>query len=329
MIKKTFYLFFIISLFLIIIFSGCAGGPVSAQEYYSIGMAYFELGKYEEAEKWLSRARLSDRTLVASTYNLGRLAFERERYEEAAKYFESILKKDPDNVLALKAAAYSRIKTTEIEIAEKHYYRLLDIVPESADDGYNHALVLYTLERYSAAEEVLLKYPVALQENKDTMLLFARCQAALKKLEAIDRFADWLSVNSDAKVRYEYAQTLEYHELYARALEEYRLAHTGIADTSVNPKKSDVRFAIAKVLLTADGENAEGAAELEKAVLEGFDNIPSVEGLLAIKGVSTSNKNSIQNTINAMRMSAAEKEKQEQERLAAETVSESVENEQN
>jgi len=313
MIKKSFYLIFtilvLLSTFLI---CACAGGPVSAQEYYSIGMAYFDLGKYDEAEKWLNRARFSDRTMVASTYNLGRLAFERQRYDEAVKHFESILKKDPDNVLALKAAAYSRIKTGDIETAEKHYSKLLSLIPDSADDGYNHALVLYTLERYSAAEDVLQKYPVALQENKDTMLLFARCQAALKKVEAIDRFAEWLSVNTDAKVRYEYAQALEYHELYAKALEEYRLSHTNIAGSSKDPRKCDVRFAIARVLITADGENIDGVTELQGAVTDGFDDISAVEGLLNIKGINAANKNSIQNVINSMYTKAAEKEQQEE-----------------
>jgi len=308
--KLKFYLILIFtSLYFIIILSGCAGGPVSAQEYYSIGMAYFDLGKYDEAEKWLNRARLSDRTMVASTYNLGRLAFERQRFEEAAKHFESILKKDGDNVLALKAAAYSRIKTNDIETAEKHYKKLLSLVPESADDGYNHALILYTLERYSAAEEVLQKYPIALQENKDTMLLYARCQAALNKVEAIDTFAQWLENNTDAKVRYEYAQTLERHEFYARALEEYRLSHTNTAATAVNPAKYDVRFAIARVLLTAQGSDGEGVTELQGAVTDGFSDITAAEALLNIKGISAGNKSSIQNIINTLRANEAEKER--------------------
>jgi tetratricopeptide (TPR) repeat protein len=304
------FVFSLLFLFSLSNFSGCAGAAASAQEYFSIGMAYFELGKFDEAEKWLTRAKQTDRTMVASTYNLGRLAFEKQRYDEAAKHFESILKKDSDNILALKAAAYSRIKTGDIEIAEKHYSKLLLLVPESADDGYNHALVLFSLERYPKAEEVLEKYPAALQENKDTMLLYARCQAKLKKVEAIDNFSNWLSINSDAKVRYEYGQVLEDNELYARALEEYRQAITDIPQASVNPAKNEIRFAVARVLLTADGDNTEGVNELQGAVNDGYDNIEAVEKLLTNK-VSAANKNTIQNIINTMKQKAAEK-KQEQ-----------------
>jgi len=313
MLKRNILIFtsFFIFSFLSVILNSCVSAAASAQEYYSIGMAYFELGKFEEAEKWLNRAKQSDRTMTASTYNLGRLAFEKQRYMDAAKLFESILKKDGDNTLALKAAAYSRIKTGDIEIAEKHYAKLLSLVPESADDGYNHALVLFALERYTQAEEVLKKYSSIMHENKDTLLLYARCQAKLKKVEAIDSFSDWLAVNSDAKVRYEYAQVLEDNELYARALEEYRKALTEITATTVNINKSDVRFALARVLIIADGDNAEGVTELQGAVSDGYSDVEAVEGLLK-KKISVENKNSIQEIINNMRKDSEKKEQKKE-----------------
>jgi tetratricopeptide (TPR) repeat protein len=276
----------------------------SAEEYYSIGMAYFELGKYEEAEMWLNRARDADKTMTASQYNLGRLAFETGRYYEAARYFEDILSRDPNNVLALKAAAFTRIRTGDIDIAEKYYSRLLEIVPESADDGYNHALVLYAMERYSDAQEVLEKYPFALLENSDTLLLYARSQKAQGKAEAIDNYARWLSVNSDPAVRYEYAQLLEHYELYARALEEYRKTLSETAGKDSTPKRSEIRFSLARLLLIADGESNEGITELETAVSEGFDDIEAVQGLLYNVKISAVHIDSIQNIINNMRRAA-------------------------
>ena len=277
----------------------CAGMAASAEEYYSIGMAYFEIGKYEEAEKWLNRARQAKRTMTASTYNLGRIAFERQRYDEAARHFESILKSDPENVLALKAAAYARIRNGDIEIAERHYSRLLVIVPESADDGYNHALVLYAMERYSAAEEVLQRYPIALQDNMDVVLLYARCQAAQNNVEAIDNFAVWLSAatTANAKVRYEYAQVLERNGLYARALEEYRLSHTEADDKAVNPAKPDIRFAIGRVLLIADRDSSEGVTEMQGAVTDGFKDVSAVEDLLRNNNISSSVRDNLRRNV--------------------------------
>jgi len=292
--------FFLLTLFLFsLVFGGCAGTAATAEEYYSIGMAYFELGKYEEAEKWLLRARQSDRTMVASTYNLGRLAYEMQKYNEAARHFESILKIDPDNILALKAAAYSRIMTGDLNIAEKHYSKLLSLVPESADDGYNHGLVLFAMGRYSACEEVLEKYPIALLENKDVMLLYARAQAALNKVQAIESYASFLGSYSDPKARYEYAQILENNQLYARAIEEYKKALGELQSASTDPRRSDVRFALSRVLLIADGGSSDGITELQGAVADGFKDIASIERLL--NRVTPANRDIIRNIINNMR----------------------------
>ncbi|MCL2764856.1 MAG: tetratricopeptide repeat protein [Treponema sp.] len=302
--KKSFYIFLLIIFCLFFPFiSGCAGTAVTAEEYYLIGMAYFDLGKFEDAEKWLNRARSADRTMTASSYNLGRLAFERQRYEEASRYFESILRRDPDNVIALRAAAYTKIMIGDIEAADKHYSRLLALVPESADSGYNHALVLFAMGRYTESEEVLERYPDALHENKDNLLLYARTQAAQKKIEAIDNFSLWLSSHTDAKVRFEYAVVLESHELYARALEEFRKAFSDTSPASIDPKRSDVRFALARVLLIADGSNTEGITELQGAVADGFNDIAAVEELS--RRVSGTNRDELRSIINNMRNTSA------------------------
>jgi len=289
----------------------------SAEEYYAIGMAYYELGKFEDAENWLNRARQADRTMVASTYNLGRIAFERQRFAEAVRHFENILKLDPDNVLALKAAAYTRIRMGDIERAEKHYAKLLSIVPESADDGYNHALVLYAMKRYGDAEAVLERYPFSIQEKKDVLLLYARSRRAQNKIEAIDNYAAYLSNNDDNKARFEYAQALEHHELYARALEEFRKTLTDTPADSADPKKSDVRFGAARVLLVAESSTNLGITELESAISEGFNDIQAVEDLLLKRTVSAANANSIRTILNNMRRTAAEAEA-EQRRIEEE-----------
>jgi tetratricopeptide (TPR) repeat protein len=314
---KTGRTFNIFSLTLLIplfcaIFCDCAGLAASAQEYYSIGMAYYGLGKYDEAEKWLNRASQADRTMTASQYNLGRIAFETQKYEEAAKHFESILKKDQNNILALRAAAYTRIKMGDIEKAEKHYDKLLALVPESADDGYNHALVLFAMERYDKAEEVIEKYPFPLQENNDLILLYARTQKALDKAEAIDNYARWLNGNSDKKVRYEYAQLLEKHEFYARALEEYRAILADSSSAAADDiKKSDVRFSLARLLLTADSGSGEGVTEMETAVSEGYDNIEEVEAVQKNTKVSAANRDKLRNILNNMQRAAEEKQARE------------------
>jgi tetratricopeptide (TPR) repeat protein len=275
----------------------CAGFAASAEEYYALGMAYFELGKFAEAEQWLNRARAAKKTQTASAYNLGRIAFETGRYDEAVKHFESILKKDPQNVMALKAAAYTRIKMEDYETAGRYYGRVLALVPESADDGYNYALVLFAMKKYAEAEDALRAHEFAILDNNDVLLLYARTQAAQDKVEAADSYARWLTANSDARVRYEYAQVLEKAELYARALEEYRTALNGLAQDSTDPAKPELRYTIARLLLTADPESDAGVAELRTAVSEGLSDMAVLEELLLDERISGANRESIRTLI--------------------------------
>jgi tetratricopeptide (TPR) repeat protein len=257
----------------------CQSFGVSAEEYYSIGMAYFEMGKYEEAERWLTRAGAADRTRLAGEYNLGRIAFETGRYEEAALRFETVLGRDPDNVMALRALAYTRIRTGEIPEAEALYRRVLELIPDSADDGYNHALVLYAIGKYGEAEELLLSRRHVFERNRDMLLLFARTRKALGKVEAADSFALWLEGGSDGKVRYEYAQTLEEAELFAKALEEYEAALGELPADSENPGAPEIRFSLARVYLAADAGNPQGMTELKAALEAGFADREKLEAL--------------------------------------------------
>ncbi|MCL2276360.1 MAG: tetratricopeptide repeat protein [Treponema sp.] len=299
--KKKLIFLLLICFYIFLSITSCNSMAVSAEEYYLIGMAYFDLGRYEEAQIWLNRARQADKTMAASTYNLGRLAFEMKQYDEAVSYFEEILIKDPDNILALKAAAYTRIRTGDFLAADNHYKNLLRLIPESADDGYNHALVLYAMERYGEVEITLERYPFSLLENRDIMLLYARSQKAQNKIEAIDSYASLLVLFSNPAARYEYAQTLEYHEIYARAVEEYRQSHFEASAADVNPDKSEIRFAISRALLIADSESRDGITELENAVEEGFKNIELIENLLNINNISLENSNSLRVIINNLR----------------------------
>jgi tetratricopeptide (TPR) repeat protein len=302
---RCFFVLFFPAFFLSshLLFFSCASQAASAEEYFSIGMAYYELGKFEEAEKWLNRARSINRTMVASEYNLGRIAFETGRYEEAVRHFERILERDPQNIMALKAAAYGRIKKGDLEIAEALYLRVLALVPEEADEGYNYALVLYAMEKYDRSEEVLLKYPHTLEENQDSLLLLARTQKALNKVEAADNYAKWIGAETQAvpQVLYEYAQVLEAAGFYARALEQYRAAASALQTDTETLKKSSLRFETARLLFTVDSGNDEGITELDAAAAEGFADTEALEKLLDDSRISEAHKDAIRRAMDRIR----------------------------
>jgi tetratricopeptide (TPR) repeat protein len=273
---------------------------VRAEEYYTIGMAFFDLGKFTEAETWLNRAQAADKTRVATEYNLGRIAFETGRYAEAANYFEQILNEDPYNVMALKGAAYSRIKNGEMEKAEALYGKVLALVPESADDGFNYALVLYGLKKYENCENVLNDYPAALEEKPSSILLLARAQKAMDKIEAVDSYAKWTIINTgkaNSQGLFEYAQVLENAGHFARALEQYDAAMEAHTQDTQELKKSVLRFEKARLLLTVDPENEEGMTEFKLAISGGFSDTDAIEALVSDERLNKDNKTEIQRVL--------------------------------
>ena len=293
MYKPVLFFFSLILIFSPALSSCVTQGAAQAEEYFSIGMAFFDLGRFAEAEQWLNRARSADRTMVASEYNLGRIAFETGRFEEAARLFERILVNDPENVMALQAAAFSRIKNGDLQRAESHYSRVLALVPESADDGFNHALVLYALERYDESEEVLNRYPFALDERASSVLLLARNHKAQNKVEAIDTYARWVIINEDAvnpQGFFEYAQVLEAAGFYARALEQYQVAIDTVTTDTEEFNKAMAMFERARLLLTVDPQNDEGIEGFTASISEGFDDTAAIRTLLDDQRLSSSNR---------------------------------------
>ncbi|MDR2444478.1 MAG: tetratricopeptide repeat protein [Spirochaetaceae bacterium] len=288
---------YILTMSALSLFTSCAGIATSAEEYYSIGMAYFEMGKYEEAERWLNRALSLKRTMNASEYNLGRIAFGTGRYREALKKFNAILKKDPKNVMALKAAAYTQIKLGNIEEAQKLYDKILELEPEETDNGVNYATVLYAMDRPAEAEKVLKKYDYTILDDKDALLLLARVQKAQKKPEAIDSYDIWLSKNNDPQVRYEYTLALDDGGFYARALEAARKTLSELSTDTETLKRSTIRFVIARLLLVSDGESNEGIAELTEAIRAGFDDKDTIDALINDERLSKSLRDDVRRTI--------------------------------
>jgi tetratricopeptide (TPR) repeat protein len=237
-----------------LLFASCVSSASKAEEYYALGIAYFNLQKYGEAELWFNRAKFHDSTKTASEYYLGCIAYETGEYKQALIFFEKILGSDPENITALKAAAYTCIRTEELELSAVYYQRILDMVPESSDEGYNYALVLLAMNQSEEAEKILIKYNNT--ENPDALLLLARAQREQGKPEAADSYSASLLKNADPRVRVEYAEFLTGQGLPAKALEEYKLALE--SEETREEKKEEIQRAIAAL----EG-NSQGGSEIQ------------------------------------------------------------------
>ena len=299
--KKIFFALGIIFLFSFssAFFSCASQGAIRAEEYFAIGMAYYDLGNYAEAERWLIRAAGSDRTMIASEYNLGRIAFETLRFEEAALYFEGILRRDPDNIMALRAAAYSRIRNGDFAVAEMHYEHILSLLSESIDDGFNYSLVLYSMGKFEECEEVLLNFQEALEVNHSAVLLLARAQRAQNKIDAVNSFERWLSLteHTSSQGLFEYAQALEAAGFYARAIEIYNDAIDSLVQDTSSLSSGQIRFNLARLLLIADPHNPLGIAEMQTAIRDGFNNTTAMEELLLDERISIDHRDELRRFI--------------------------------
>jgi tetratricopeptide (TPR) repeat protein len=273
-----------------------------AEDYYALGTAYFDLGNYEEAERWFTKAKFGEKTQMASMYNLGRISFERGSYDEALEYFENILKRDPENLTALRAAAYTCVKKGDAQAALGYYRRAAALIPENADERYNYALLLTALELYEEAEAVLSPAdegtgddaPVPLKGRE--LLLLARVQKSLGKPEALDTYNVYLTETDDPAVRFEFAEALEEQKLYARAFEEYtRLQETSRDNKSEHPEESLVLFRIARVLLASDPSDEKGQSTLEEAIKNGYADQEEIDALLETAVMPEEKKNELKN----------------------------------
>jgi tetratricopeptide (TPR) repeat protein len=259
--------------------------PVAAEEYFSIATAYFELGKYAEAERWFTKAKGADKTRNASEYNLGRIAFETGRPEDAAIIFEKLRSKDPDNLLLLRSAAYSWAKAGKPEKALEHYTRIEKLLPLGKDSSFNHSLLLYSLERYGEAAEKLRPYLENSPDDLDARVLLARCQVALGQPEALDSYSIYLSKKEDVVARYEYAGLCESAEFYARAVENYDILIKALDGKPATDAKSGtptvpvLRFAKARSLFFSGSETELALAELGKALEAGYNDQDALDAL--------------------------------------------------
>lgn len=263
-----------------------AGPSVPPEDYYSLGTAYFELKRYAEAEKYFSLAARDVKTRPAAEYQLARIQYERGDSEGAARRFERLLEADPENTLALRAAAYSWMKAGRHEDAIRLYGRLDLLLPESTDARLNYAIALAESGRLDEAVERVLPYLERKPEDRDTQLFAARTERKLSRPEAIDRYKTALELKDEASVRVEYAEALEAQGFYARAVENYdKVISAGLtANASLSP--AAVRFALARSLLIA-GEAERGVAELEAALKDGFADREALSALAADEQIAS------------------------------------------
>jgi tetratricopeptide (TPR) repeat protein len=248
-----------------------------AAEYYNIGNAYFEIGKYDLAARYFEDSLRLDPSLTKAEYNLALVQIRLKKSAEAQKILEKLLSDDPRNTTVLAALAWALHAEGKDDQALARYKTILEIDAGNKDALYNSALILWKLDKKQDALERFRKLLDIAPDDTDTLydlgsllLSMDQPQAAI---EYLDRYLQKKPDDADAQLLL--AACYERTQNYVQALAAYeRMA-------AINPKDPRAWWGQARLLLTAVEDPDKGMAALQKALELGFHDMDAVRALLA------------------------------------------------
>lgn len=100
---------------------------------YHNALAYDRLGKAVDAEFWLQRALVADRSLDAARLYLGVLRERRGDVEGAARNYLDYLKTNPDSTAAMLRLGVSAHRAGRTDVARTYLQKVVDKAPQSAE----------------------------------------------------------------------------------------------------------------------------------------------------------------------------------------------------
>lgn len=149
-----------------------------AEEYFNLGNAYFELGRYEQSFDYYSRAlELSD-SIPAAGFNLARLHEQRQEWDAALSVIEDLRQADPSNGLYLETEAFLRYRNGEVASARDLYADLIREYPERRRLRYNLGLLEMGADEPERAWQALAGGLESARDAEDTAYLWLVAEAA-------------------------------------------------------------------------------------------------------------------------------------------------------
>jgi len=264
--------------------SGCVSSARDRQvatEYFDLGNAYVELGRYEKAVTAFQSAVQLDPSFVKAQYNLA-LAYVRvKRTDDAVVILKRLLSSDPQNTQVLSALGWSYHLAGREEDALAQYSTVTSLSPADQNALYNSAIILWKLSRlHDAMDKLGLLLSRA---PEDTDALFA-AGSILLALDQPSDSADMLSRYLDKKPKdteawFMVAAGAERIKKYTRALEAYGKIET------IDQTLADAWFGEARLLLTVVEDPQHGLDSLNKALSAGFKDTKAIQALLDSPGL--------------------------------------------
>ena len=272
-------LFFMGCVFCAVFFYCCETvitGKELAQEYYNLGNAYYDIGKYEDAVFFYNKAIELDDTLFSAQFNLAYSHVKLMNYEKSISILTAILTEDPNNVDMLQLLGYAYHLHGDEELALAAYDKILAIAPEHKDALNNRAVIYWKLKKYDEAEaafRMLLKTNPADFEALYNLgdLLFE-----MKRYEDAAFFIEQYieAKPEDTKAYLKIASVYMALEKYYKVLDAYEGALT------VDKELKEAWFYKAALLLTKVQDPDKGLTYLAQALELGYNDKNEIRKLV-------------------------------------------------
>lgn len=170
-----------------------------AEEYFNLGNAFFELGRYQDSFDYYSRAiRLSD-DIPAAGYNLARLHEQRGEYAQAVRVLEDLLAEDPDNGLYRETRAFVRFQQGQRAAAREEYAELIAEYPARVRLRYNLGVLELDADNENRAYRVLSEgVDLAEEDTEYRWVLAEAAYRSNREAEALEHLEVFRGLSADS-----------------------------------------------------------------------------------------------------------------------------------
>lgn len=249
--------------------SGCVTG-VSRQdvalEYFNIGNAYYELGRYDEASDYYIRALDLDPSLSSSTYNLARAYIQGERFTAAVSVLEDLHREDPENLVVLQTLGYAFSRLGRNDEALEVLQTAEQLSPFDISVLFNLGVLHDAEERYDEAYEVLLQAHEIDDSDHEVVLLLAETALALDREEEAVEFLSRFEQPGDA----DRGLLLRLARLYTEAASYLDSLNVYATLRDRDSEDEEALFGEAELYLTFVEDSETGLERLEEALKLGY-----------------------------------------------------------
>ena len=168
--------------------SALAKNPDNATILHNLGNTCFNLGRFDEAEKYLKQAIDLEPDWCDPHYSLGFLYAYFERWDEAIAALIKANKSDPYFVSGRKKLAVVYYQIEAYDLAESVLLEAYDLAPNDLEINYN----LACLKSINGDFDSALKYLIYTVEAKDTYYDDIIAEPDLEKLRQDKKFISFL-----------------------------------------------------------------------------------------------------------------------------------------